>query len=483
MCRRFKNLFLPLTAIILFSSSSVSSFRTPPPNIIVIYVDDLGYGDLGCYGSLWNYTPEIDRMATEGLKFTDFYAGATVCTPSRAALLTGSNPRRLDVDLDEKNRWVFFPNGKKGLNPNELTISKILKTYGGYKTAVIGKWHLGDQKEFLPSNFGFDYWFGLPYSNDMEKKYRNDPPLPLMKNDIIIEQHEKHGAFDQSNLTKRYTEEAIEWMEKEKGNPFFLYLAHTMPHYPADSQPEFKLKTNNPKVDYGASVSEVSWSTGQILDFLKKNDMHKNTLVLFTSDNGGDLRYGASNGILKGMKGQTHEGGIRVPFIAWWPGTIREGTVNNNLASVLDFFPTFMNLAQINYENNNIIDGIDITNYFLNPEIKVSPRPFFYWHVGYLHAVRYGNFKLSIIGSFNDEERKNIKKSGYYDIPEVPPVELFNLKLDPSEKFNIAENHPQLVEKLMSLIEEERKKLGQWTNLGPQVRKAGFKSNPTPLLK
>lgn len=483
MSLRLISSILCFSTLISCSFSKKSKINTGKPNIIVIYVDDLGYGDLGCYGSVWNYTPEIDKMATEGLKFTDFYAGATVCTPSRAALLTGSNARRVDVDLDEQNRWVFFPNGKKGLNPKESTIPRILKQQGDYKTAIIGKWHLGDQKEFLPLNFGFDYWFGLPYSNDMEKKRRNDPPLPLMRNDSIIEQYEKHGDFDQSKLTQRYTEEAIQWIDNVKDDPFFLYLAHTMPHNPAAFRPEFKSKTNNPNVSYGASIAEISWSTGEILNYLKKQKLDKNTLVIFTSDNGGDLRFGASNGILKGMKGQTHEGGIRVPCIAWWPGVIEPGKVNSNQASVLDFLPTFINLAKINYGYNKIIDGIDITNYLINPNEKAKPRPFYYWHVGYLHGVRFGDFKLSLIGNFSKEEKTHIKKSGYYDIPDVPPIELFNLKKDPSESINIVHKHPDLVKKLLLLVQEERKLLGQWNNKGVQVREASYINNPKPLLK
>ena len=221
------------------------------PNIILIFCDDLGYGDLSSYGSVWNQTPEIDQMAAEGVRFTNFYAGAPVCTPSRAGLMTGSYARRVDMDLDAKNRWVLFPVGKKGINPDEITLPELLKG-AGYATAIIGKWHLGDQPAFLPTRNGFDYWFGLPYSNDMENVKRGDPPLPLMRNEQVAEQLQEHNKFDQSTLTKRYTEEAISWIGAHKEQPFFLYLPHTMPHNPVAARDQFMDKTNNPKKGFGA---------------------------------------------------------------------------------------------------------------------------------------------------------------------------------------------------------------------------------------
>ena len=479
-----------LVTLIIFATTLISckykktiKKEINKPNIIVIYVDDLGYGDLSSYGSIWNQTPEIDKMASEGLRFTDFYAGATVCSPSRAALLTGNNSRRIDMDLDAKNRWVLFPVAEKGLNPNESTLPKILKEKAGYSTAIIGKWHLGDQEQFLPTKYGFDYWFGLPYSNDMENKRRKDPPLPLLRNDTIIEQYQNHGDFDQTTITKRYTDETIQWISKNKEKPFFLYLAQTMPHHPAAARKDFYQKTNNPKKSYGASVAEVSWSTGEILNYLKAEGLAENTLVIFTSDNGGDLRFGASNGILKGMKGQTHEGGIRVPCVAWWPGKIKPGTTSTAQASVIDFYQTFTKLAGIEINENVKRDGKDISEHLFSPEKAQAPRPFYYWHVGYLHAVRFGKWKLSLIGSFNDEERKNIKKSGYYKIPEVPEFELFNLTKDPGETTNLADKHPEMVNKLLKMIQEERVKLGQWNEHGPEVRPTVRIENPKPLLK
>ena len=447
---------------------SINSKAQDKPNIIIIFCDDLGFGDLTSYGSVWNQTPEIDKMATEGVRFTNFYAGAPVCTPSRAGLLTGCYARRVDLDLDAQNRWVLFPIAKKGINPDELLLPEALKQ-GGYATAIIGKWHLGDQPVFLPVNHGFDYWFGLPYSNDMEWDKRNDPPLPLMRNEKIIEQHKTLNTFDQSTLTKQYTDEAIKWIRNNKENPFFLYLAHTMPHNPVDARPRFFAKTNNPKDGFGASVAEISWSAGEILDFLRKENLDENTLVVFTSDNGGAPRWGASNGILKGQKGQTNEGGMRVPFIAWQPGKIEPGTVCHAPASVIDFFATFTSLANVDINDNVIRDGNDISDYLFYPEKERAPRPFYYWHSGYLEAVRYGDWKIHLPGQFR---RKNQKE-----------VALYDLNTDPGETTNIADQHPEIVAKLTAMAENQKEKLGEFTNKGEEVRKTIYVEDPEPLLK
>jgi len=335
--KRFYGLIIILFGI---SCNVFASGKEKPPNIILIFCDDLGYADLSCYGSLWNQTPEIDQMAVEGVRFTDFYAGAPVCTPSRAGLMTGSYARRVDLDLDVNNKWVLFPKAKKGINPKETILPEMFKK-AGYSTAIIGKWHLGDQSEFLPLRHGFDYWYGIPYSNDMAIRKENIPLMPLMQNEAVIEQLNVRNNEDQASLTKRYTDQSIKWISKNKEKPFFLYLAHTMPHNPVGARPQFHQKTINPKKGFGASVAEICWSTGEILDYLKSEGLEENTLVIFTSDNGGAPHWGASNGVLKGRKGQTHEGGVRVPFIAWWPERIDSGTTCNAPASVLDFYSTF----------------------------------------------------------------------------------------------------------------------------------------------
>lgn len=468
--------------LIALSSGCFSSETDTPPNIVLIFCDDLGFADLSCYGSVWNQTPEIDQMAIEGVRFTDFYAGAPVCTPSRAGLMTGSYARRVDLDLDLNNRWVLFPKAHKGINPAETILPEALKS-AGYATAIVGKWHLGDQATFLPTKHGFDYWFGLPYSNDMGIKKEEKRLLPLMQNHNVLERLEQKKETDQASLTKRYTEEALQWMDKNKKQPFFLYLAHTMPHNPVAAREPFHQRTNNPKQGFGASVAEISWSTGKILDYLKKEDLAENTLVIFTSDNGGAPHWGASNGILKGRKGQTHEGGVRVPCIAWWPGKITPGSTCNAPASVLDFYPTFSTLANHQVDDGIKRDGIDITEYFFTPGATQADRPYFYWHVGYLQGVRYGDWKLSLLSQFSEEEQNNIKKSTYRINTFSDTIELYNLREDPGERNDRSAEHPEIVAKLFELAEKEKKALGEFTNRGPEVRKTLVIESPRLLIE
>jgi len=460
-----KNYILLIFTLLISESILAQSEK---PNIILIFCDDLGYADLGVYGSVWNQTPELDKMTTEGVKFTNFYAGAPVCTPSRAGLLTGSYARRVDLDLDAQNRWVLFPQAKKGMNPQEVTVAEALQE-GGYATAIIGKWHLGDQPVFFPTRHGFDYWFGIPYSNDMEWDKRNDPPLPLMENEKVFQQEEKLKAFDQSTLTKRYTEKAIDWIEKNKKEPFFLYFAHAMPHNPVAATNSFLSKTVNPKNTFGAAVAEISWSAGEIINYLKKENLDENTLVIFTSDNGGAPRFGAHNGILKGHKGQTNEGGIRVPMIAWQPGTISAGSTCHAPASVIDFFHTFTSLAGVKIQDGKRRDGADITDYLINPMKNRKERPFFYWHSGYLEAIRFGDWKLHLMGNFS---RK---------IQEKPA--LYNLKNDPAESEDVASDHPEIVKQLTTLAIQHKSELGEWDNKGPAVRSTIKIENPQPIYK
>jgi arylsulfatase A len=453
-----------------------------PPNIIVIFCDDLGYADLSCYGSIWNQTPEIDRMAVEGLRFTDFYAGAPVCTPSRAGLMTGCYARRVDMDLDADNRWVLFAGARKGINPKETLLPEALKE-AGYSTAIIGKWHLGDQPEFLPPRHGFDYWFGLPYSNDMGIRKGEERLLPLMRNDTVIDQLEQRKETDQASLTKRYTEEAIQWIQENRAKPFFLYLAHTMPHNPVAARQQYYHRTVNPKQGFGASVAEISWSTGEILDYLRKEDIAGNTLVIFTSDNGGAPRWGASNGILKGHKGQTFEGGVRVPCIAWWPGKIDPGTTCHSPASVLDFYLTFTALADIQPDDKVKRDGIDISDYFFNPGVEREPRPYYYWHVGYLQGVRYGNWKVSLLGRFSEEEQLDIMNSTYRSTLFSDHTELYNLREDPGETNDVSEKYPEIAALILKLAEEEKTALGEYTRKGPEVRKTLSIESPVTLIE
>jgi len=477
-----KRAFLLFIFFIAWSFNLFAGKNPTPPNIILIFCDDLGYADLSCYGSIWNQTPEIDKMAVEGLKFTDFYAGAPVCTPSRAGLMTGCYARRVDLDLDQNNQWVLFPKAQKGINPKETILPEALKE-AGYSTAIIGKWHLGDQPEFLPVKHGFDYWFGLPYSNDMGIKTEEGPMLPLMQNDKVIELIGRNVPEDQAILTKRYTDEAIKWIGKNKSQPFFLYLAHTMPHNPVAAREQFHQKTSNPKQMYGASVAEISWSTGEILNYLKREGLAKNTLVIFTSDNGGAPTFGASNGTLKGQKGQINEGGVRVPCIAWWPGKINPGTTCNAPASVIDFYATFTALANLTMSDKVKRDGNDISDYLFNPVEKREARPYFYWHVGYIQAVRYGDWKLNLLGDFSEEERQNILKSTYKHTVFPDHIELYNLRSDPGETTNVADKFPEIVAQIRQLAEKEKSALGEYNSKGPEVRKTIFVESPESLIK
>lgn len=458
--------------------------RSNPPNIILILCDDLGFGDLSGYGSVWNQTPEIDRMAVEGVRFTHFYAGAPVCSPSRAALMTGSYARRVDLDLDDQNRWVLFPKASKGINPAEEILPEILKE-AGYATAIIGKWHLGDQPEFLPMNHGFDYWYGMPYSNDMGIRVNDELLLPLMKNEEVVEKI-KGGAKNrehQATLTQKYTEASLKWIDEHKDSPFFLYLSHTMPHVPVAARELFHSQTNHPDTAYGASVAEISWSTGEILAFLKEQRLADNTLVVFTSDNGGARKFGASNGILRGSKGQTFEGGIRVPFIAWWPGNIVPGETCHAMASFLDLLPTFSSIAGIKLHSSPKLDGLDISDYLFNPGVPRSDRPFYYWHAGYLMGVRLGDWKLNMLGTFTAKQKDDIRKSTY-NLTEFPEgIELINLRKDPGETTDVSTDFPEVVEALSNLVNTQINALGQYTQYGPEVRKTLVVDQPVFLIE
>lgn len=471
-----------LLLLLAIAVQLIAEAANRPPNIILIFCDDLGYSDVSCYGSLWNQTPEIDRMATEGLRFTDFYAGAPVCSPSRAGLMTGCYARRVDLDLDEHDQWVLFPASHKGINPAETILPEMLQQRG-YATAIIGKWHLGDQPVFFPTNNGFNYWFGIPYSNDMGIKKGEQHLLPIIENDKIVDQIDQRSQEQMSLLTKRYTEKAIQWIGQHKKRPFFLYLAHNMPHYPVAARPEFLSKTGNPKKAYGGSIAEISWSTGSILQYLKKQGLDRNTMVIFTSDNGGVLGMGASNGILRAAKGQIYDGGIRVPCIVWWPGKVPAGSTCYAQASVLDFYSSFATLAGKPLSDNVRRDGTDISDYFFHPDKQREPRPFYYWHVGYLQALRYGNWKLNLLSQFSEEARQHILKSTYKIVHFTDHIELYNLQNDPGELKDVSQMHPEIVQQLLQLAQDARADLGEFDQKGPGVRKTLYVDNPKPNLK
>ncbi|MBD0831608.1 sulfatase [Aestuariibaculum sp. TT11] len=429
------NSFKYLLVAIFIGITSIKA-QSQQPNIIIFFTDDQGFGDLGCYGAKGFETPNADNLASEGIRFTNFYVPATVCTPSRAGILTGRYPKRSGL-----HEAVLFPFSENGLPLQEYTMAELLKD-AGYETWCVGKWHLGHKEEFMPNNQGFDDFFGVPYSNDMDNYYyaRSDfqaPPLPLYRNKVLVE----HGP-NQEFLTTRYTEESIHKIKNRDPNkPFLLYLAHNMPHVPLHVSPKFKGKSTLGL--YGDVIMELDWSIGEIVNTLKAEGIYDNTIFILTSDNGPDL---GSAGPLRGKKAQTWEGGQRVPGIVVWPKKIPKNEECKEPLSTLDLFPTLARFAGAHIPDNLILDGKDVGALWLNPKTeKLKARPFFYYaRNGGLEAVRYGKWKL------------HIKKSMGWDQIKLGDFELalYNLENDISELNNVAEKHPGLVKKLKSLINE-----------------------------
>ncbi len=403
------------------------------PNFVVIFTDDQGYQDAGCFGSPLIKTPHLDKMAAEGMKLTDFYVAASVCTPSRAALLTGCYAQRVSLPN------VLFPNSKIGINADEVTLAELLKTCG-YATVCIGKWHLGHLPPFLPTRHGFDHYFGIPYSNDMR-------PTPLMRDEKVIEE-----PANQATLTERYTEEAIKFIIENKDRPFFLYLPHTMPHVPLHVSERFKGKSKRGL--YGDVIECIDWSTGQILETIRRLGLDRNTLVIFTSDNGPWLSKGKNGGSalpLRGGKFTTYEGGMRVPCIVRWPGKIPAGSVCSEMAASMDLFPTFAKLSGARMLTDRIIDGKDIRPLLSGVKGAKTPHEAFFYYRGYnLEAVRSGKWKLIL------ERSQRKKNQPARKIPET----LYDLRADIGETKDVSAEYPQVVERLNELAERCRKDLG-----------------------
>lgn len=464
-----RNAFMWMLLCCVVFILSCGEQNTPAsPNLIIIFCDDLGYGDIGCFGSTVHRSPNIDRIAEQGVKLTSFYVTSGVCTPSRSSLLTGCYPRRVNMHEDHNELCVLFPRGKKGLNQDELTIAEVLKS-AGYATACIGKWHVGDQPEFLPTRQGFDMYYGIPYSNDMGNESRpSRPPLPLLRNETVIE-----APVEQTTITRRYTEEAVTFIRQHKDEPFFLYMPHTMPHNPVYASEAFQGTSANG--GYGDAVQEIDWSVGQIVRTLEELEIVEQTLVLFTSDNGAAKKWGGSNGPLRGWKGSTWEGGQRVCAVAQWPGPIAAGRTINEMASTLDLLPTMAQLADVPLPQDREIDGVDISGLLLN-ETNESPRQtFFFYQMGQLQAVRSGKWKLHL--PLKDKKRNWGPSEGPQE------TQLYDLEADISESNNVAAEHPDVVDALLQLAEQARSELGDEEQVGSGQRPAGWVDNPQPLLK
>jgi len=446
---------------------SDASGKQRKPNFVVIFVDDMGYGDIGCFGSTKNRTPCLDRMAEEGAKFTSFYVTSGVCSPSRASLLTGCYPLRIGMHQSDRGCFVIVPGDRRGLHPNERTIPEVLKTQG-YVSICIGKWHQGDQPEFLPTSQGFDTYFGIPYSNDMGYTDRNKglPPLPLMRDEKIIE-----APVDQNTLTKRYTEEAVKFIRQNKNKPFFLYLPHTMVHTPLHVSEQFQ--NRSPNGIFTDAVEEIDWSTQQIMSTLKELKLDRNTLVIFTSDNGGTRR--SNNGPFSGGKAQTREGGMRVPCVMRWPGKIPPGTVCDEVTSTIDFLPTFAHLSGATVPPDRAIDGKDISDLLFNkPGAKSPHEAFYYYFMSQLQAVRSGRWKLYV--------RCDPLIKGWMGKPEgIQEEALYDLEADTKETTNVAAEHPDVVKRLNALAEAARRDIGDYQLKGSGQRPPGHVEKPVML--
>jgi arylsulfatase A-like enzyme len=439
---------------LLFSAAAAHSSEQPAlPNIVIIFTDDQGYGDVGCYGAKGLATPNLDRMAREGIRFTDFYVAQPVCSSSRVALLTGCYPNRLGIV------GALGPRDRHGIHDDEMTLGELCKSRG-YATAVFGKWHLGHHRQFLPPRHGFDEYLGLPYSNDMWPRHPTAggdfPELPLIDGDKSIETNP-----DQTGLTTLYTERAVSFIDRHRDKPFLVYLAHNMPHVPLHVSAKFKGKSERGL--YGDVIEEIDWSVGQVLEALKRNGLDDRTLVMFTCDNGPWLVYGdhaGTAGPLREGKGTTFEGGIRVPFIARWPGKISAGSVCHEPAMTIDLFPTIARLIRARLPERPI-DGLDIWPLLSAQPGAVSPHEalYFYW-LNRLDAVRSGRWKLHLPHPYpHPDPAGGGSQPGKLTTQNIE-LALFDLEADIGETTNVASDHPDVVEKLLRLAEIARDDLG-----------------------
>ena len=430
--------------------------RDRPPNVIIILSDDQGYADVGCFGAEGFTTPRLDRMAEEGMRFQEFHVASSVCSPSRAALLTGSYPQRVGLPV------VLEADSPYGLNADEETVPELLKQ-AGYATGMVGKWHLGDRPQFLPIRHGFDEYFGIPYSNDQWPRHPTKkiffPDLPLMEGDRVIEYNP-----DQTQLVRRYTERAVQFIERNQQQPFFLYLCHHMPHVPLFVSESFRGKSA--RGPYGDACMEVDWSVGEVLDTLKRLSVDEQTLVIFLSDNGPWLSYGDHGGSAKPLregKTSSFEGGFRVPCIMRWPGHVPAGRVSLELATSMDLLPTLVKLAGAPPPKNQI-DGKNIWPLMAGDRDARTPHEaFYYYNAWQLEGVRSGRWKLML-----PHTRYAVAEPGSGGMPgkqewATASLALYDLLNDPGETSDVALEHPDVVEQLLKLVAAARDDLGDGT--------------------
>jgi arylsulfatase A-like enzyme len=464
-----KYLLLPISILILASCNKKSEkSESNPPNIVIVFTDDQGYKDLGSFGSPNIKTPNLDQMAMEGLRLTSFYSAQAVCSASRAALLTGCYPNRIGIS------GALNPKAQVGINSNETTMAEMLKAKG-YKTGVFGKWHLGHHPEFLPNNHGFDEFLGIPYSNDMwpvdydgnqvpsdhqlAKRY---PQLPFFKNFEVI--REIRTLEDQAQLTTQLTEAAVDFIDRNKENPFFLYVPHPMPHTPIAVSEKFKGKSEQGL--YGDVIMEIDWSVGQIMKKLKEHQLDDNTLFIFTSDNGPWLNFGNHAGSalpLREGKGTAWEGGQREPCVVYYPKEIKGGRTIDTPMMAIDILPTIAEITGAALPQKKI-DGKSVWKVWTGKtEQNQQQAYFFYYKRNELHGVRYKDWKLYFPHTYRTLNGRSGGQDGYpvkYAMNTVDNIELYNLNIDIGETTDVAAQHPEVVEKIKSIANEMRSELG-----------------------
>ncbi len=429
-----------------------------PPNIVLIFTDDQGYQDVGVFGSKNIATPNLDQMAADGVRLTSYYSAQAVCSASRAGILTGCYPNRIGI------HGALGPGNNHGINASETTLAEMLKAIG-YKTAIYGKWHLGHHPKFLPTRHGFDEWFGIPYSNDMwpyhpqQGTVHNFPDLPLFQNETIID-----TLIEQSQLTTQITEHSVDFINRNAKNPFFLYVPHPQPHVPLFVSDKFKGKSDRGL--YGDVIMEIDWSVGQILDALKKNGLEENTMVIFTSDNGPWLSYGNHAGSahpLREGKGTAWEGGQREPFIIKYPNGLEGGKVLDTPIMAIDILPTIAEITNAELPEK-VLDGKSAWK-VLTGKTQESPQEayFFYYRVNELFGVRYGKWKLYFPHRYRTMDGQEPGKDGLpgdYRMVDMETLELYDLENDISETVNMADEYPEVVEKIKLLANNMRSRLG-----------------------